>query len=281
MRRAVNGGLSGARSALAIVAAIVALTLAGCGAASPSGRSTQAGLPGNDDGGTSGSTGTVTVFAAASLKGAFSELAREFEASHPGTRVDLSFAGSADLVTQISQGAPADVFASADTGNMAKLQDAGLVEGEPRNFATNTLTIAVPPGNPAGITGFRDLARAGTKVVVCGSQVPCGAAARTIEQETGVTLSPVSEESSVTDVLGKVVSGEADAGLVYVTDARNAGGKVDSIPFPESGKAVNTYPIATVKGARNRQAADAFLELVLGSEGQAALGKAGFGAARQ
>lgn len=260
-----------AKPAAATAAMVLAATLAGC---APAG---QAGQNGTNDGGTPGAGGTVTVFAAASLKAAFTELAGEFEASNPGTKVTLSFAGSADLVTQVSQGAPADVFASADTGNMAKLQDEGLVEGEPRNFASNTLTIVVPPGNPAGITGFGDLARAGVKVVVCAGQVPCGAATRTIEQKSGTMLSPVSEESSVTDVLGKVTSGEADAGLVYVTDARTAGGKVESIPIPEAATAVNTYPIATVKGARNKQAADAFVDLVLGSEGRAVLGSAGFG----
>ena len=160
---------------------------------------------------------------------------------------------------------------------MDKLQGEGLVDGEPGNFATNTLTIVVPPGNPAGITGFSDLAKAGVKVVACASQVPCGAAATAIEQETGTTLSPVSEESSVTDVLGKVTSGEADAGLVYVTDAKTAGAKVEEIPFPEAANAVNTYPIAAVKGARNKPAADAFVEFVLGPEGQAALAAAGFG----
>ncbi|MBT2532693.1 molybdate ABC transporter substrate-binding protein [Arthrobacter sp. ISL-48] len=268
-----------ARAKVAATVSLLAVTLAGCG---PAGQVDQ---NGNKDGGEPGAggtaTGTVTVFAAASLKAAFTELAGKFEASHPGTKVSLSFAGSADLVTQITQGAPADVFASADTRNMAKLQDSGLVDGEPRDFATNTLTIAVPPGNPAGIASFRDLARPGTKVVVCASQVPCGAAAVTIEQETGTALSPVSEESSVTDVLGKVVSGEADAGLVYVTDAKNAGSKVESIPFTEAARAVNTYPMAAVKGARNKQAAEAFLELVTGSEGQAALGNAGFGAPQQ
>jgi molybdate transport system substrate-binding protein len=257
-----------ATPAAASMAMVLAATLAGC---APAGQN------GTDDGGTPGPGSTVTVFAAASLKAAFTQLAGEFEASNPGTKVTLSFAGSADLVTQISQGAPADVFASADTPNMARLQDEGLVEGEPRNFASNTLTIVVPPGNPAGITGFGDLARAGVKVVVCAGQVPCGAATRTIEQESGTTLNPVSEESSVTDVLGKVTSGEADAGLVYVTDARTAGGKVASIPLPEAATAVNTYPIATVKGARNKQAADAFVHLVLGSQGRAVLGSAGFG----
>lgn len=268
------GRLLSANPAAAALAMVLAATLAGCAPAGPSGQN------GTNDGGTAGAGGTVTVFAAASLKATFTELAGEFEASNPGTKVTLSFAGSADLATQVSQGAPADVFASADTRTMARLQDEGLVEGEPRNFASNTLTIVVPPGNPAGITGFSDLARAGVKLVACAGQVPCGASTRTIEQESGITLSPVSEESSVTDVLGKVVSGEADAGLVYVTDARTAGGKVESVPIPEAAAAVNTYPIATMKGARNKQAADAFMDLVLGSEGRTVLGSAGFGTAQ-
>ncbi|HCB56736.1 MAG TPA: molybdate ABC transporter substrate-binding protein, partial [Arthrobacter bacterium] len=132
--------------------------------------------------------------------------------------VTLNFAGSSDLVTQITQGAPADVFASADTKNMTKLSDAKLIDGTASNFATNVLEIAVPPSNPASISSFADLAKPGVKVVVCAPQVPCGAATETIEKATGTTLTPVSEESSVTDVLGKVTSQEADAGLVYVTD---------------------------------------------------------------
>jgi molybdate transport system substrate-binding protein len=255
-----------------MTAALLAGVLASCNI-----TGCAAGPAGTHDGGTSGSGDTLTVLAAASLKAAFTELAGTFEASHPGTKVTLSFAGSSDLVTQITQGAPADVFASADTRNMDKLRDEGLVEDEPQDFASNTLTIAVPPGNPAGITGYRDLARPGVKVVACASQVPCGAAARTIAQETGTALSPVSEESSVTDVLGKVISGEADAGLVYVTDARAAGSKVEEIRFPEAASAVNRYPISAVKGSRNNQAADAFVDLVLGAEGQAVLGRAGFG----
>ncbi|WP_426228380.1 molybdate ABC transporter substrate-binding protein [Pseudarthrobacter sp. DSP2-3-2b1] len=248
---------------------LLVLALAACAPAAPGGT--------NDDGAAS-QRRTLTVFAAASLKGAFTDLAGKFEAANPGTQVTLSFAGSADLVTQISQGAPADVFASADTRNMAKLRNEGLVGGEPRDFAANTLAIVVPAGNPAGITGFGDLGRQGIKVVACANQVPCGAAAKMIEQETGTTLKPVSEESSVTDVLGKVTSGEADAGLVYMTDAKTAGTKVEQIPFPEAAKAVNTYPIAAVKGAGNRPAADAFVEFVLGAEGQAVLAAAGFGA---
>lgn len=249
-------------------AVLLVLTLTACAPARQGGT--------NDDGAAS-QRRTLTVFAAASLKGAFTDLAGKFETEKPGTRVTLSFAGSADLVTQISQGAPADVFASADTRNMEKLKEEGLVDGEPRDFATNTLAIVVPPGNPAGIKGFADLAGQGVKLVVCASQVPCGAATKTIEQETGTTLKPVSEESSVTDVLGKVTSGEADAGLVYITDARSAGTKVEQVPFPEAAKAVNTYPIAIVRGAGNKPAADAFVEFVVGAEGQAALAAAGFG----
>lgn len=222
-------------------------------------------------------SGTVTVYAAASLKATFTKLASEFEAKNPGTKVVLSFAGSSDLVTQITQGAPADVFASADTKNMGKLSDASLVDGKATNFATNVLTIAVPPANPASITSFADLAKPGVKVVVCASQVPCGAAAQSVEKATGTTIKPVSEESSVTDVLGKVASGEADAGLVYVTDVKSAGDKVKGIPFPESGNAVNTYPIATVGSSKHKDLAAAFISLVTGSEGKKVLGDAGFG----
>ncbi|NUS36176.1 MAG: molybdate ABC transporter substrate-binding protein, partial [Pseudarthrobacter sp.] len=178
---------------------------------------------------------------------------------------------------QISQGAPADVFASADTANMQKLQDAGLAGGTPRNFATNTLAIAVPPGNPAGITSLKDLARPGIRLVTCARQVPCGAAAGKVADAAGVRLSPVSEENAVTDVLGKVTSAEADAGLVYATDIKAAGTKVTGIGFPESGSAVNTYPIAATSTGRNKATVSAFLDLVAGAEGQKVLAEAGFG----
>lgn len=229
----------------------------------------------------SGSGGSLTIFAAASLKTSFTELARTFEARHPGTKVTFSFAGSADLATQISQGAPADVFASADTRNMEKLQEAGLVDGTPRVFATNTLAIAVPPGNPAGIQSFADLAEPGTRLVQCARQVPCGAAVAAIEQRTGAGLNPVSEENSVTDVLGKVISGEADAGLVYVTDVRSAAGKVDAVPFPEAAGTVNSYPAAVLANSRNSPDARAFLDLLSSPEGQQVLAAAGFGSGQQ
>jgi len=249
------------KAAALLLAAALAAGAAGCAAP--------------DGGGGAGKT--LTVFAAASLKAPFTALAREFEASHPGTRVALSFAGSADLATQLSQGAPADVFAAADQKNMAKVADAALVEGAPTDFASNVLAIAVPPANPANIGSFADLARPGTRLVVCAAQVPCGAAAATIAGRAGVALKPASEESAVTDVLGKVTSGEADAGLVYVTDVRAAGDKVKGIPFPESAYAVNKYPVAGVRTSRNKELAAAFIALVTGSEGQKILADAGFG----
>nr|WP_051053587.1 molybdate ABC transporter substrate-binding protein [Mycolicibacterium chubuense] len=223
-------------------------------------------------------TGDLTVFAAASLKSTFTELGRRFERDHPGAKVAFDFAGSSDLAAQITQGAPADVFASADTTNMAKVVDAGDVTGEPVPFATNTLTIVTPPGNPRGVRTFADLAKPGVQVVVCAPQVPCGSATEKVEKATGVTLSPVSEESSVTDVLGKITSGQADAGLVYVTDAQGAGKKVTTVPFPEAGGAVNTYPIAVLQKAANPAAAREFVELVTGPQGREALAAAGFAA---
>lgn len=264
-----------------IAALLTAVALAGglaaCAPASPS-PSAAPSSDGTASQGTGQLSGTVTVFAAASLKATFTKLASEFEAKNPGTKVTLSFAGSSDLVTQITQGAPADVFASADTKNMAKLSDAKLIDGTATNFATNVLEIAVPASNPGSIASFADLTKPGVKVVVCASQVPCGAAADTVEKASGVTLAPVSEESSVTDVLGKVTSGEADAGLVYVTDVKSAGDKVKGIPFAESGKAVNTYPIATVGSSRNKELAAAFIAMVTGADGRKTLGAAGFGA---
>jgi molybdate transport system substrate-binding protein len=261
--------VSSSRRKTGIVAALFAVALAGsltgCAPAAPAGNATP-------------NSGTLTVFAAASLKATFTRLAAEFEARNPGTKVMLSFAGSSDLATQISQGAPADVFASADTRNMARLTNEGLIDGTATNFATNVLVIAVPPSNPASVTSFADLARPGVKVVACASQVPCGAAADAAEKAAGVALSPVSEESSVTDVLGKVVSGEADAGLVYATDVKGAGDRVNGIPFGESGEAVNTYPIAAVGPGRNKELAEAFIALVAGADGRTILSEAGFGA---
>jgi molybdate transport system substrate-binding protein len=190
--------------------------------------------------------------------------------------VTFNFAGSSDLVTQLTAGAPADVFASADKNNMTKATAANLVSGTPVNFASNILTIVTPPGNPAGITSFADLAKSGVDVVLCAPQVPCGAAAATVESNTSVALTPVSEENSVTDVLGKITSGQADAGLVYVTDAKNAGDKVTQVDFPEAAAVVNVYPIATLTAATQPALATKFVDLVVGPEGQQVLAAAGF-----
>lgn len=239
------------------------LPLAGCGA--------------SDDSPGSGDATTLTVYAASSLTSTFQEIARDFEAEHDGVRVALSFGGSSDLVTQIEEGAPADVFASADTTTMGDLTDAGLTAADPQDFATNTLEIAVPPGNPAGVQRFSDLAKPGLNLVVCAPDVPCGAAAQSVARKAGVTLDPVSEEQSVTDVLGKVSSGEADAGLVYVTDVQAAGDDVEGITFPEAASVVNTYPIARLEDSDQSDLAQEFIDLVVGDSGQAVLRSAGFG----
>ena len=267
------------RASLVVLAA-AALTTACAGPAGAGGSAsaTAAASAGSSTTAASRAPETLTVFAAASLKKTFTELAKEFEAANPGATVALNFAGSADLVTQITEGAPADVFASADTKNMTKLTAAGLVTGTPTVFATNTLEIAVPPGNPAGVKTFADLADPATKVVICAAQVPCGAATVAIETATGVTLTPVSEENAVTDVLGKVSSGEADAGLVYVTDVAGAGTSVLGIPFPESAKAVNSYPIGVVAASAHTELGALFADFVTGPTGQKVLAAAGFGA---
>lgn len=218
----------------------------------------------------------LTVYAASSLTGAFEQLGQDFESSHDGVEVQFNFAGSSDLVAQIQEGAPADVFASADEANMEKLTADDLEGSDPQAFASNTLEIAVPPGNPAGVKAFADLAGEGLNLVVCAPEVPCGAAAQTVADSAGVDLTPVSEEQSVTDVLAKVTSGEADAGLVYVTDVIAAGDDVEGIEFPESSEAVNVYPIATVAGTKHADLAEEFVDLVLDETGQSILEDVGF-----
>lgn len=258
-------------AALAL-AATVALGLAACTA--PDAGSGASASAGSD---TEGPTGSITVFAAASLQQTFTTLGKQFETANPGASIRFSFAGSSDLVTQIQNGAPADVFASADEANMAKLSSTDLASGSPQDFATNVLEIAVAPGNPKGITDLDDLTAPGVQLVTCAAPVPCGAATAKVESASGVDLEPASEEQSVTDVLGKVESGQADAGLVYVTDVRGAGGKVDGVPFDESGKAVNTYPIGVLRESQDPALAQAFSEYVRSAAGQRVLADAGFG----
>lgn len=217
---------------------------------------------------------TLVVFAAASLRNTFATLEQQFEAAHPGVDVQLNLAGSSDLVTQLQQGAPADVFASADENNMKKAVDAGLTARTPVDFASNTLTIVTAPGNPKHIESLADLGNA--SLVTCAPQVPCGSATKKVADAAGVTLAPVSEESNVTDVLGKVTSGQADAGLVYLTDAASAKDKVATVDFPESTDAVNIYPIAVLKESKQAELAQQWVDLVTSDSGQRVLADAGF-----
>lgn len=218
----------------------------------------------------------IIVFAAASLRQAFSEIGRQFESGNPGAGVEFSFAGSADLLTQLSQGAFADVFAPADAATMGRAERDGLIAGDPVTFASNTLTIAVAPGNPQRITSLADLTRPGLAVVICAPQVPCGSAAAKVQQATGVRLDPVSEENQVSDVAQKVITGQADAGLVYVTDVLSSGGKLTGVPFPEAASAVNAYPIAVLRQSANAGLSRRFLEFVVGARGREILRTAGF-----
>lgn len=274
---------SHARSAVAVCACLALPLLAACGSSgSDAGSGSQA-----DTSGTAGATGgaggdqTLTVYAAASLNKTFTQLGKEFEQQHPGVSVSFSFGGSSDLVAQLTQGAPGDVFASADQKNMDKAVTAGIVSTQPKPFASNTLTIVTAPGNPKKITDLKNLAQQSTgdvKAVVCAAPVPCGAATDKVEKSAGVTIKAVSEEQAVTDVLGKVTSGQADAGLVYVTDAKGAGDKVTQVDFPESSAAVNLYPIAALNSAKNPTTATQFVDFIAGERGRAVLSEAGFAA---
>lgn len=242
-----------------IVGLAAGLALAGCGGA-------QERVP-------------VTVLAGASLRDVFTTLEQQFEAANPGADLRFSYGGSSDLAAQIVNGAPADVFASANEKQMEVVAAAGKVAGASKPFTTNVLTIVVPPGNPKGIRSFADLAKPDVTELVCAPQVPCGAATKEIEKATKITLSPASEEPDVRSVLAKVQADEADAGLVYVTDARSAAGKVEQINFPEAQDAVNVYPIAVINGAPQARFAEAFMALVLSPAGQRELEAAGFGPA--
>nr|WP_028925345.1 molybdate ABC transporter substrate-binding protein [Pseudonocardia acaciae] len=249
--RAVVGGL------------LVAVMAAGCGG----GGSSQP----------AGGSKTLTVSAAASLTDVFGRLGKAFEQQNPGTSVRFNYGGSSDLAQQIVNGAPVDVFAAANTSTMDTVTKAGQAAGQPSVFVTNKLQIAVPPGNPKGVHSFADLTKPDLKVVVCAAQVPCGSATKSVEKATGLTPKPVSEEADVRSVLSKVSTGDADAGLVYVTDVRSTGGKVTGVDFPEAAQAINKYPIAALKNAAQPDLAAKFVALVRGPEGQRALQDAGFG----
>lgn len=217
----------------------------------------------------------LTVYAAASLKKTFTEIETAYEKQHSDVDVTLNFAGSSALVNQIKQGASADVIATADEPTMGKL--GGLVNA-PQVFARNTLVIVTANGNPKQVRDFASLSDPSIRTVVCAVEVPCGAATAEVDRNTGVDVRPVSEESSVTAVLTKVTSGEADAGLVYVTDAKTVPGKVTVVDDAAFGKVVNNYPIATLKASKHQQQATDFMSFVLGETGQKILTDAGFAA---
>lgn len=226
-----------------------------------------------------GLTGTLTVFAASSLTDAFKGLGSAFEKQHPGLSVRFNFAGSPTLVTQIENGAQADVFASADTTNMGRLQTDGLLAYDPSVFAHNELEIVVAAGNPKQITGLADLAKPGVIYISAGPTVPAGKYAAQILTKARVTVTPKSLETDVKSVVSKIELGEADAGIVYVTDVKAAGSKVSGVTIPAADNVVATYPIAPVKAAAQLQAGDRFVAFVISPEGQAKLEEYGFQAA--
>lgn len=254
----------------------VALVLTGCGSSgTTSGGGGAASAVASGTSSTPAVTGTVNVFAAASLKEAFTKLGTTFESAHPGTKVVLNFGPSSGLATQITSGAPADVFASASTKSMDLVVKAGAASA-PRSFAKNRMEIAVPPKNPAGIAQVSDLAKSGVKVALCQAAVPCGTTATKVFTNAKITVTPVTQEVDVKAVLAKVSLGEVDAGVVYVTDVLAAGNKVKGIEIPVEVNASTTYPIAPLTKSANAAAAQAFTDYVLSMDGAAALAAAGF-----
>jgi molybdate transport system substrate-binding protein len=246
-----------------LIAALAVVALSGCGA--------------SDGGSTDGEvTGTVTVFAAASLTDVFTDLGRRLESDHPGLTVEFDFAGSSALATQLTDGAAADVFASADTDQMDVVTNNGIVSRAPVLFAANVLEIAVPPGNPGGITGLADLADPAKRIALCAPEVPCGAAAGKAFDAAGLTAAPDTLGQDVRATLTTVQRGEVDAALVYATDVQVAGDSVEGIEFPESADTLTGYPICTLTDAPNPAGALAFVQLVTSDAGRDALTAAGF-----
>ncbi|TWD79898.1 molybdate transport system substrate-binding protein [Kribbella amoyensis] len=256
------------RTVAAALTAVAALALAACG----SDDSPAASSPTSAGSGSAAVSGTVNVFAAASLTGTFTELGKQFEAAHPGVEVVFNFAGSSALAQQINQGAPADVFASAAPKNMDQVTD----KGTPTVFVKNKLEIAVPKGNPGKVTGLTDFTDQAKKIALCAEQVPCGAAAKKVFEAAKLTPQPDSLEQDVKAALTKVGLGEVDAALVYRTDVLSAQEKVDGIEFPEAAQAVNEYPIATLTKAPNADGGKAFVDYVLSADGKKVLTEAGF-----
>ncbi len=265
-----------ARAALGLTA--LAALSAGCGSSSVPKASTSASMSPSSPTSASGSSrlsGSITVFAAASLSTAFRTLGQQFQASHPGTTVRFSFGASSTLAQQIIAGAPADVFASASPQNMAQVTKAGDA-ADPKTFASNVGEIAVAPASAGKVTAVSDLAKAGVKVALCQPQVPCGTLAQAVLAKAKVTVHPVTQGLDVKSTLAYVTGGQVDAAIVYVTDVKAAGAKVKRVQIPVADNASTVYPIATVKGSKNRTFADAFETLVLSPAGQSVLAEAGF-----
>lgn len=254
------------RWAIVMPVALALAGLSGCGSGGSAASPASAG---------SGGAKELTVFAAASLTGSFTEIGRIFEAEHPGTTVRFNFGSSATLAQQIVQGAPADVFAAASPATMKTVTDASLA-ASPATFARNRLQIAVPGDNPAKVDDLKDLTDPKVKVALCAEQVPCGAAAREALDAAGLTVTPVTLEQDVKATLTKVELGEVDAALVYRTDVIASAGKVTGIPFPEADQAINDYPIAVLNKAPAGRLAQRFADLVLSQRGRDVLAKAGF-----
>lgn len=251
-----------------LLAAVVGvLLLAGCAAPAPEASETTEPDP---------LTGTVTILAAASLTESLDELAAAFEEAHPDVDVVISYGGSSALAEQIVSGSPADVFFSANESTMATVTDAGLAV-DPVVLLTNELEIAVPAGNPGGVVGLADFADADLTIALCDPAVPCGSAAEKLFAATGITPSPDTLEQDVKAALAKVALGEVDAALVYVTDVTAAGDAVEGIEVPDAGVAVNSYPVALLRDARNPAAAQAFVEFLRSDEAGAVFRDAGFG----
>jgi molybdate transport system substrate-binding protein len=257
--------------AVAIGVAVAAAS-AGCGGSSSGGTPAASSSPSSS---ANAVTGTINVFAAASLTEAFTTLGKQFEAAHPGVKVVFNFGPSSGLAEQINQGAPADVFASASTKNMDEVVSAGGAS-DPTPFVKNVMEVAVPPSNPAHVASVNDLAKTSVKVALCQAQVPCGSTAASVFANAHITVKPVTEEVDVKSVLSKVELDEVDAGVVYVTDVRAAGSKVKGITIPADVNASTTYPIAALTKARNATTAQSFVSYVLSSAGIAVLTAAGF-----
>ncbi len=221
--------------------------------------------------------GSLTVFAAASLTESFGTIGKQFEAAHPSVHITFSFAASSTLATQISQGAPADVFASASPKNMDSVVQAGDASA-PADLATNTMEIAVPRDNPAAITQLADLAKPSVKVALCQPRVPCGTAANQVLANAKITVKPVTLEADVKSTLTKVMLGEVDAGIVYVTDVKAAGGKVKGIVIPAGVNASTEYRIAVLTRVKDPALAQAFVDYVQSADGHSVLREAGFSA---